>query len=71
MVRINPLRPAVVFTAGASHPLAVRGLDCPETRPHRPSAALWSVLALNLLPLTNLFSLVMDGAMVTATLCVV
>ena len=39
--------------------------------PHRPSAALWAVLVLNILPLPNLFSLVMDGAMVTAALCVI
>jgi len=38
--------------------------------PHRPAVALWSVLVLNLLPLTNLCSLVMDGAMVTASMIV-
>ena len=36
--------------------------------PQRPSIALWSVVTLNLLPLINLASLVMDGAMVTASL---
>ena len=38
--------------------------------PRRPAVALWSVLVLNLLPLTNLCSLVMDGAMVTASMIV-
>jgi len=36
--------------------------------PHRPSVALWSVLAINLMPLITVASLVMDGAMVTAAL---
>lgn len=36
--------------------------------PHRPSVALWSVLAVNLLPQVNVASMVMDGAMVSAAL---
>ena len=36
--------------------------------PHRPAAALWMVLGVNLLPTVNLASLVMDGAMVTASM---
>jgi len=35
--------------------------------PHRPSIALWSVLVFNLLPMVNIASLVMDGAVMTAT----
>ena len=38
--------------------------------PHRPAVALWVVLGVNLLPTVNLASLVMDGAMVTASLIV-
>jgi hypothetical protein len=36
--------------------------------PHRPAVALWSVLAVNLLPPLTVASLVMNGAMVTAAL---
>ena len=36
--------------------------------PHRPEIALWSVLAVNLLPPVTIASLVMNGAMVSATL---
>ena len=36
--------------------------------PHRPAVALWSVLAVNLLPPVTVASLVMNGAMVTAAL---
>ncbi|MEI6082320.1 MAG: hypothetical protein WCR44_07825 [Verrucomicrobiota bacterium] len=36
--------------------------------PHRPALALWSVLGLNLLPSLNLASLVMNGAVVMATM---
>lgn len=36
--------------------------------PHRPAVALWSVLAVNLLPSVTLASLVMNGSMVTASL---
>ena len=36
--------------------------------PHRPAVALWSVLGLNLLPSVNLASLVMNGAIVNATI---
>jgi len=36
--------------------------------PHRPAVALWSVLAVNLLPPVTMASLVMNGAMVTAAL---
>lgn len=36
--------------------------------PRRPAVALWGVLGVNLLPTVNLASLVMDGAMVTASL---
>ena len=36
--------------------------------PHRPAVALWALLGVNLLPTVNLASLVMNGAMVTATL---
>ncbi len=36
--------------------------------PHRPSVALWSVLSINLIPVITVASLVMDGAMVTASL---
>ena len=36
--------------------------------PHRQAVALWSVLGLNLLPSVNLASLVMNGAVVTATM---
>ena len=34
--------------------------------PHRPTLALWSVLALNVVPYVNVASLVMNGALVTA-----
>lgn len=36
--------------------------------PHRPAVALWSVLAVNLLPPVTVASLIMNGAMVTAAL---
>ena len=36
--------------------------------PHRPAVALWSVVGVNFLPWINLASLVMDGAMITASL---
>ena len=36
--------------------------------PHRPALALWSVIAVNVLPWVNLASLVLDGALVTASL---
>lgn len=36
--------------------------------PHRSALALWAVLGVSLLPTVNLASLVMDGAMVTASL---
>jgi hypothetical protein len=36
--------------------------------PHREAVALWSVLGLNLVPFVNMASLVMDGAVVTATM---
>jgi hypothetical protein len=42
--------------------------------PHRPVVALWSVIGVNFLPWVNLGSLIMDGAIVTASLmllCVV
>ena len=39
-----------------------------KVAPHRPAVALWVVLGVNLLPTVNLASLVMDGAMVTASL---
>jgi len=36
--------------------------------PHRPSLALWSLLAVNVLPVVNVASLVMNGAALTASL---
>lgn len=36
--------------------------------PHRPAIALWSVLCVNILPQVSIASLVMDGAMVTASI---